>query len=95
MNRRKSGTMLPGLFVLAGGASLWLNGSATIRFKTAAGQSAGLCDSATFPAEFDLTLTTGVASRFNLDPDVTGANLAYVRPFDRDHADTPSRVAAC
>ncbi len=42
--------------------TLPLGGSATIRFKVAAGQSAELCDNAVLLAEYDLTLITGIAA---------------------------------
>ncbi len=47
---------------IAGSQALPLNGSATIRFNIAAGASATLCDSAIFLAQFELTLTSGVAA---------------------------------
>ncbi|MFQ5463557.1 MAG: hypothetical protein ACE5E5_13155 [Phycisphaerae bacterium] len=47
---------------IAQSQALPLNGSATIRFKIAAGQSAALCDSAVALADFDLILTSGTVS---------------------------------
>ncbi len=58
--------------------ALPLNGTATVRFSIASGESLDLCQSATLLAEYDLILTTGVAAITNEVFDLSSQALSII-----------------
>lgn len=62
--------------------SLPVTGSATVRFSIAAGQSAALCDTAVLLAEYDVSVTTGIASIRDEVYDLTREAMAAMMAND-------------
>ncbi|MGD2108639.1 MAG: hypothetical protein PVI86_04540 [Phycisphaerae bacterium] len=62
--------------------SLPLNGSGTLTFSIASGQSAALCDSAVLMSEFDIALTSGVISVLDEEYELSQAALDIIATND-------------